>query len=102
MLLSQLSNKATWLPPLSNDRNKPVEETVTQALEIVHKLAVKLVKGMRHAPYKAALQRWLFSLVHRRIRGELICMYKIMHGLLDFPHPLWASRSYFQDIPTAT
>ncbi len=27
----------------------------------------------------------LFSLVRRRIRGDLICMYKIMHGLLDFP-----------------
>ncbi len=26
----------------------------------------------------------LFSLVHRRILGDLICMYKIMHGLLDF------------------
>ncbi len=27
----------------------------------------------------------LFELVHRRFRGDPICMYKIMHGLLDFP-----------------
>ncbi len=27
----------------------------------------------------------LFSLVRRRIRRDLICMYKIMDGLLDFP-----------------
>ncbi len=47
---------------------------------------MKLVKGLRHVPYETALQRLqLFSLVRRRIRGYLICMYKIMHGLLDFP-----------------
>ncbi len=57
-----------------------------QALESVQKLAVKFVKGLRHVPYETALQ-WLqlFSLIRRRIRGALICMYKIMHGLLDFP-----------------
>ncbi len=50
------------------------------------KLAVKFVKGLRHVPYETAIQRLqLFSLVRRRIRGDLICMYKIMHGLLDFP-----------------
>ncbi len=57
-----------------------------QELESVQKLAVKFVKGLRHVPYKTALQRLqLFPLVRRRIRGDLICMYKIMHGLLDFP-----------------
>ncbi len=53
-----------------------------QALGSVQKLAVKFVKGLRHVPYETALQRLhLFSLVRRRIRGDLICMYKIMHGL---------------------
>ncbi len=34
----------------------------------------------------SSLQRLrLFSLVRRRIRGDLIFMYKLMHGLLDFP-----------------
>ncbi len=57
-----------------------------QALEKVQKLAVMFVKGLRHVPYETALQRLqLFSLIRRRIRGDLICMYKIMHGLLDFP-----------------
>ncbi len=54
-----------------------------QALESVQKLAVK---GLRHVPYETALQRLqLFPLIRRRIRGDLICMYKLMHGLLDFP-----------------
>ncbi len=54
-------------------------------LERVQKLAVKFLKGLRHIPYEAALQ-WLrlFSLVHRRNRGDPFCMYNIMHGLLDF------------------
>ncbi len=57
-----------------------------QALKSVQKLAVKFVKGLRHVPYETALQRLqLFSLIRRRIRGDLICMYKLMHGLLDFP-----------------
>ncbi len=42
--------------------------------------------NLRHVPYETALQRLrFFSLVRRRIRGDLICMYRIMHGLLDFP-----------------
>ncbi len=64
-------------PILSRDR---------QALESVQKLAGKFVKGLRHVPYETALQRLrLFSLVRKRIRGYLICLYKIIHGLLDFP-----------------
>ncbi len=44
------------------------------------------MKGLRHVPYETTLQRLqLFSLARRRIRGDLICMYKKMHGLLDFP-----------------
>ncbi len=47
---------------------------------------MKFVKGLHHDPYETALQRLrLFSLVRKRIRGDLIYMYKIMHGLLDFP-----------------
>ncbi len=44
------------------------------------------VKGLLHIPYEAALQQLrLFSLVCRRIRGGLICTYKMVHGLHDFP-----------------
>ncbi len=57
-----------------------------EALEKVQKLALKLVKGLRHVPYEAALKQLrLFSLTHRRIRGELKAMIRIMHGLLEFP-----------------
>ncbi len=28
--------------------------------------------------------RQLISLAHRRIRGDLICMYKIMHGHVEY------------------
>ncbi len=66
-------------------KHPPILSRGCQALESVQKLAVKFVKGLRHVPYETALQ-WLqlFSLIRRRIRGALICMYKIMHGLLDF------------------
>ncbi len=39
-----------------------------------------------HASYEVALQRLRpFSLVSRRLRGGLICMYSIKQGLLGFP-----------------
>ncbi len=53
---------------------------------MVQKLALKFVKGLRHVPYEAALKQLrLFSLAHRRIRGNLTAMFKITHGLLGFP-----------------
>ncbi len=56
-----------------------------EALEKVQKLARKFVKGLRHVPYEAALQQLrLFSLTHRRIRGDLIAVFMITHGLLEF------------------
>ncbi len=49
-------------------------------------LDLKFVKGLRHAPYEAALKQLrLFSLTHRRICGYPISMFKITHGLLEFP-----------------
>ncbi len=57
-----------------------------EALEKVLKLALKFVKELRHVPYEVAfIQLRLFSLTHRRIRGDLIAMFKITHGLLEFP-----------------
>ncbi len=56
-----------------------------EALEKVQKLALKFVKGLQPVPYEAALKQLrLFSLTHRRIRGDLIAMFKITHGLLEF------------------
>ncbi len=67
-------------------KNPPILSRDCQALESVKKFAVKFVKGLRHVPYETAVQRLqLLSLISTRIRGDPICMYKIMHGLLDFP-----------------
>ncbi len=56
------------------------------ALEKAQKHAMKFVKGLRHVPYEAALKQLrLFSLTHQRIRGDLIAMFRITHGLLEFP-----------------
>ncbi len=52
----------------------------------MQKLALKFVKGLRHVPREAALKQLrLFPLTHRRIRGDLIAMFKVTHGLLEFP-----------------
>ncbi len=57
-----------------------------EVLEKVQKLALKFVKGRRHVPYGAALKQLrLYYLTHRRIRGDLISMFKITHGLLELP-----------------
>ncbi len=47
---------------------------------------MKFVGGLCFVPYEVALQ-WLglFSLISRRVRGDLICMVKITHHLLNFP-----------------
>ncbi len=57
-----------------------------EALEKVQKLALKFVKGLRHVPCEAALKQLrLFSLTHRRIRGDLIAMFKFTHGRKSNP-----------------
>ncbi len=56
-----------------------------QALESVQKFAMKFVKGLRHVPCETGFQRLrLFSVVRRRIRGDLNNMHKIKQGLLNF------------------
>ncbi len=57
--------------------SSPIVSRDSQAIESVQKLAVRFVKGLRHVPYEAALQRlWLFPLVRGRIRGDLISVVK--------------------------
>ncbi len=52
----------------------------------MQKLALKFVKGLRHVPYEATLKQLrLFSLTYRRIHGGIIAVFKITHGLLEFP-----------------
>ncbi len=55
-------------------------------MERLHRMATRMVKGMRELPYEERLHRLnLFSLERRRLRGDLILAY-IFHGRLDFPH----------------
>ncbi len=57
-----------------------------EALKRVQELALKFVEGLRHVPYELALkQLGLFSLTRWRIRGDLITIFKNIHGLLEFP-----------------
>ncbi len=83
--------------------NQPILSRDAKALEKVHRLALKFVKGLRHVPYEAAFKQLrLFSLTHRRIRGDLIAMLKVSHGLpmaSTFAHPthkgLWGHAYKF-------
>ncbi len=64
----------------------PILSQDCQVLESVQIFAAKFVKGLLHVSYETALQRLrLYFLARRRIPGNLVCMYKVMHGLLEFP-----------------
>ncbi len=56
-----------------------------KAWKKAQKLVLKFEKGLRPVPYEASLKLFrLFSLTHRRIRGDLIAMFNITHGLREF------------------
>ena len=62
-----------WSPHLKKDIIK---------LEKVQKGATKMIKGLRHLPYEGSLhQLGLFSLEKRRLRGDMIEVYKNIHGV---------------------
>ncbi len=55
-------------------------------MERIQHLATRMVKGMRELPCEHRLRRLtIFSLQRRRLRGELILAYNILHGRLDLP-----------------
>ncbi len=82
----------------------PILSCDAGTLKKVQKLAVTVVKGLQHVPSEAALQQLrLFSLTHRRIRGDSINIFKVIFkGLLEFPtgsivtHPTRATRPHQQ------
>ncbi|KER22352.1 hypothetical protein T265_09523 [Opisthorchis viverrini] len=60
-----------WSPWLQKD---------TQLLERIYHRATKLVIGLRNVPYSERLRKLdLFDLTYRRIRGDLILMFKIIN-----------------------
>ncbi len=84
-------HKAFFRPHLEYaiQASSPILSRDCQVLESVQELAVKFVKGLCHVPYETVLQRQqLFSLVRRKIRGDLICIYNNLHGLLFPEGPL--------------
>ncbi len=55
-------------------------------MERMQSLDIRMVKGMRELLYDDRLRRLnISSLERRRLRGDLILAYNILHGRLDLP-----------------
>jgi hypothetical protein len=76
-----------WSPYLEKDRS---------LLEKVQRRATKLVPGLQNLSYEDRLNELgLTTLENRRVRGDLIEMYKIMHGFEEIdPSTLFTRRRY--------
>ena len=56
------------------------------SLERVQRRFTRMLPVNRHLPYEARLQKYgITTLYARRFKFDLVCMYKIVHGLIDIP-----------------
>ena len=61
-----------------------------EAIESVQRRATKLVPGLSELPYEERLRNLnLFSLTHRRLRGDMFFVYKYFNGLITTDHRLF-------------
>ena len=72
----------------------PHYEKDIQTLEKVQRRATKIVKGLAHLSYEDRLKSLsLYSLVRRRIRGDLIEVFKILNHLENIDEKIFFTRS---------
>ena len=56
------------------------------SLERVQRRFTRMLPVYRHLPYEERLQKYgITTLYARRFKFDLVCMYKIVHGLIDIP-----------------
>ncbi|KAJ8024353.1 hypothetical protein HOLleu_34249 [Holothuria leucospilota] len=68
----------------------PFYKREQEAIEAVQRRATKLIPGFSELPYEVRLERLnLFSLAHRRLRGDMLFIYKYLHGLITTDHLLF-------------
>ena len=62
----------------------PYHQKDINQLEGVQRRATKLVKALHDLPYEDRLKELsLYSLTQRRARGDMLTVFKIIHGLID-------------------
>ncbi|PIK55907.1 hypothetical protein BSL78_07177 [Apostichopus japonicus] len=68
----------------------PIYRRESEAIESVQRRATKLVPGLCSLPYEQRLRELnLFSLSHRRLRGDMVFVYKYLNGLIISTHDLF-------------
>ena len=68
----------------------PIYKREANLIESVQRRATKLIPGMNHLCYSERLLRLnLFTLAHRRLRGDMIYVYNYLHGRMKTSHNLF-------------
>ena len=60
----------------------PINVKDADILEGIQKRATKMIPSLRNLSYEERLKRLgMFSLRHRRLRGDMIEVFKVIHGI---------------------